>query len=353
MIYVANPLYDAVFKYMMEDERIAKTLLSALLQKTVIAVEMRRHEYPNISRDAISMFRVDFAATVLENDGSKKLILIELQKTWLETETLRFRQYLAVQYNNKENMRKETKGKYALPTVAVYLLGHCVGQFTEPVIYAKHKIYDYEGNEVHQETPDPFVESLQHDSIIVQIPLLRGRVNNRLEKILSVFDQSQIYPDDQRMLELDENKYVDDAEMTHILHRLQSAAANPDIRNRMNAEDEFFQALEDRDTTIMQQDKILKEQKATLEEQETTLKEQETTLKEQETTLKEQETTLKEQETALKEQKATLKEQETALKEKDASLRAAVLALSKSGMTAEMIAKTLNIKEEKIQEILS
>ena len=123
MIYVANPLYDAVFKYMMEDERIAKTLLSALLQKTVIAVEMRRHEYPNIARDAISMFRVDFAATVLEDDGSKNLILIELQKTWLETETLRFRQYLAVQYNNKENMRKETKGKYALPTVAVYLLG--------------------------------------------------------------------------------------------------------------------------------------------------------------------------------------------------------------------------------------
>lgn len=257
MIYIANPLYDAVFKYMMEDERIAKTLLSALLQKTVIAVEMRRHEYPNISRDAISMFRVDFAATVLEDNGSKNLILIELQKTWLETETLRFRQYLAVQYNNKENMRKETKGKYALPTVAVYLLGHCVGKFTDPVIYARHKIYDYEGNEVPQEEPDPFVESLQHDSIIVQIPRLRGRVNNRLEKILSVFDQSQIYPDDQRMLELDENKYGDDAEMAHILHRLQSAAANPDIRNRMNAEDEFFQALEDRDTTIMTQKRIL------------------------------------------------------------------------------------------------
>ena len=300
MIYVANPLYDAVFKYMMEDERIAKTLLSALLQKTVIAVEMRRHEYPNISRDAISMFRVDFAATVLEDDGSKNLILIELQ------------------YNNKENMRKETKGKYALPTVAVYLLGHNVGQFTEPVIYARHKIYDYEGNEVHQEEPDPFVESLQHDSIIVQIPRLRGRVNNRLEKILSVFDQSQIYPDDQRMLELDENKYGDDAEMTHILHRLQSAAANPDIRNRMNAEDEFFQALEDRDTTIMTQKKELEKQKA-----------------------------------AIKEKDAAIEEQKASLEEQKASLRAAVLALSKSGMTAEMIAKTLHIGEEKIQEILS
>ena len=325
MIYVANPLYDAVFKYMMEDERIAKTLLSALLQKAVIAVEMRRHEYPNIARDAISMFRVDFAATVLEDDGSKNLILIELQKTWLETETLRFRQYLAVQYNNKENMRKETKGKYALPTVAVYLLGHNVGQFTEPVIYARHKIYDYEGNEVHQEEPDPFVESLQHDSIIVQIPRLRGRVNNRLEKILSVFDQSQIYPDDQRMLELDENKYGDDAEMTHILHRLQSAAANPDIRNRMNAEDEFFQALEDRDTAIMQMDATIMTQKKELEKQKA----------------------------AIKEKDAAIEEQKAAIEEQKASLRAAVLALSKSGMNAEMIAKTLNIGEEKIQEILS
>ena len=332
MIYVANPLYDAVFKYMMEDERIAKTLLSALLQKTVIAVEMRRHEYPNISRDAISMFRVDFAATVLEDDGSKNLILIELQKTWLETETLRFRQYLAVQYNNKENMRKETKGKYALPTVAVYLLGHYVGQFTEPVIYARHKIYDYEGNEVHQEEPDPFVESLQHDSIIVQIPRLRGRVNNRLEKILSVFDQSQIYPDDQRMLELDENKYGDDAEMTHILHRLQSAAANPDIRNRMNAEDEFFQALEDRDTAIMQMDATIMTQKKELEKQKAAIKEKDA---------------------AIEEQKASLEEQKASLEEQKASLRAAVLALSKSGMTAEMIAKTLHIGEEKIQEILS
>ena len=169
------------------------------------------------------------------------------------------------------------------------------------------------------------MESLQHDSIIVQIPLLRGRVNNRLEKILSVFDQSQIYPDDQRMLELDENKYGDDAEMEHILHRLQSAAANPDIRNRMNAEDVFFQALEDRDTAIIQKDATIMTQKKELEKQKTELDEKD----------------------------AALQEKDAALEEQKASLRAAVLTLSKTGMTAEMIAKTLNIGEEKIQEILS
>lgn len=156
-----------------------------------------------------------------------------------------------------------------------------------------------------------YVANPLYDAVFKYMMEDERRVNNRLEKILSVFDQSQIYPDDQRMLELDENKYADDAEMAHILHRLQSAAANPDIRNRMNAEDEFFQALEDRDTVIMQKDATIMQKDA------------------------------------------TIMTQKKELEEKDASLRAAVLALSKSGMTAEMIAKTLNIGEEEIQEILS
>lgn len=33
VVYVANPFYDAVFKYLMEDDRIAKTILAALLKK--------------------------------------------------------------------------------------------------------------------------------------------------------------------------------------------------------------------------------------------------------------------------------------------------------------------------------
>ena len=28
VVYVANPLYDAVFKYLMEDDRIAKTIFT-------------------------------------------------------------------------------------------------------------------------------------------------------------------------------------------------------------------------------------------------------------------------------------------------------------------------------------
>lgn len=109
--YVANPIYDSVFKFLMEDERIAKTVLAALLKKEVVSVEMRRHEHPNITRDNISMFRIDFAARVREEDGSVRLILIELQKTWLDTETLRFRRYLAAQYNAEENMIRRERAR--------------------------------------------------------------------------------------------------------------------------------------------------------------------------------------------------------------------------------------------------
>lgn len=287
MVYVANPLYDAVFKYLMEDERIAKTILSALLQKEVLEVKMRRNEYSNINRNAISMFRIDFAAAkVKEKDGSQKLILIELQKTWLETETLRFRQYLALQYNNKENMTKESDNKYALPTVAVYLLGHRVGEINEPVVYAQHRIYDYEGKEVVLDQPDPFVESLQHDSIIVQIPLLRGKVNNHLERVLSVFDQTLAYEEDRRVLRVDESQYAGDGEMEYIVHRLQSAAADPEMRYQMNAEEYFIPPLQDRDTVIMEQTKLIEKKDADLLEQEKAIKQKDADLFEQQEMLR-------------------------------------------------------------------
>ena len=233
IIRVANPIYDSVFKYMMEDERIARTILSALLKKEVVEVQIRRNEYTNGVRDNISMFRIDFGARIREDDGSLRLILIEMQKTWLETETLRFRQYLGAQYANPENMvHEEMRPPYGIPMVAVYILGHRVGNIEVPVLYTNHKSYDYEGHEVTKGLPDPFVDSLTHDSIIVQIPLLHGQINNRLEKVLSVFDQTNKEKADQHIVQLDDAKYHDDPDMQYILHRLAMASGQGNRRSR-------------------------------------------------------------------------------------------------------------------------
>ena len=261
MTTIANPIYDIVFKYLMDDERIARTILSALLKKDVLAVEMRPQEYIDDRRDSLSVFRIDFGATVREADGSERLILIELQKTWLETETLRFRRYLSLQYASPKNMRSDNS---ALPMVAVYLLGHRVGDIEEPVIYVSHQASDYNGNPVTRGIPNAFVDSLTHDSIIVQIPLLRGQINNRLDKVLSIFDQSRMDAHDPHKLCIDDDAYADDEEMEHIVHQLTKAAADSDLRMRMNVEDEYFSVIEKRDTQLRLKDEQIAEQEQML-----------------------------------------------------------------------------------------
>ena len=312
MIQIANPIYDSVFKYLMEDERIAKTLLSALLKKEVVAVEMRRNEYTNGVRDNISVFRIDFGAHVKEPDGTIRLVLIELQKTWLETETLRFRQYLGAQYSNPENVPSENnKDGYAIPMVAIYLLGHRVGDVNVPVLYVKHKVYDYDGNVVTDGIPDPFVESLIHDSIIVQIPLLHGQVNNRLEKVLSVFDQSQKNGSDRHVLNVNDSPFDDDDDMQYLLRRLLMAAANAQLRQEMNVEDEYFKALEDRDTALMMKDKKLAEQAEQLEQN------------------------------------------KAELEQNKGQLRTMALLLSNSGMSVEEIAKSVGMSQDQVKLLLN
>ena len=346
MIQIANPIYDTVFKYLMENERIAKTILSALLQKDVIDVKVRRNEYTNSNRDSLSIFRIDFGATILESDGSRRLVLIELQKTWLETETLRFRQYLGVHYANPENILPESREGYAIPMITVYLLGHRVGDIEEPVLYVRRHSYDYYGNLVTKGLPNPFVDSLTHDSIIVQIPRIHGIINNRLDKVLSVFDQTSIDGSSKQVLTIDESLYSGDEDMLLIVHRLLAAAADANMRHEMNVEDEYYSAIEKRDTDILLKDRKIAEQKATIKEQVDTIKEQGDTIKEQVDTIKEQVDTIKEQVDTIKEQGDTIKEQKNLL-------RGTVQLLMSSGMSLDQIASHLGVDPAIIRDVAS
>ena len=331
IIRIANPIYDAVFKYLMEDERVAKTILSALLKREVAEVEVRKHEYTNGTRDKISMFRIDFGAKVRQDDGSLKLVLIELQKTWLETETLRFRQYLGTQYANPDNILKDDNPNgYGIPMITVYLLGHRVGDIEEPVLYVRHKSYDYDGKEVTKGLPDPFVESLVHDSIIVQIPLLHGHVNNRLVEVLSVFDQTNKDKHNRQVLNINEDCYAHDSEMKHILHRLLTAASDAKLRQDMNVEDEYFSAIENRDTAIMMRDKRIAQQ----EEQLTQQGEQ-----------------LAQQGEQLAQQGEQLAQQGEQLAQQEKALLVTAKALKNTGMNIEQIANLTNLPIEKIKEL--
>ena len=364
ILHVANPIYDSVFKYIMSDERISKTILSALLKKEVVRVEMRPHEYSNTTRDTLSMFRIDFAATVRERDAregemKERVVLIELQKTWLDTETLRFRQYLGAQYSNKINIRDDSPKGFAYPMVAVYLLGHRVGDIQEPVVYVNHDVFDYNGQVVAKGKEEPFVESLTHNSIIVQIPLLKGKVNNRLERVLSIFDQTKKDLDDQQVLNIDDKKYQDDADMMYVLHMLTAAAADSEMRQDMNVEDEYYKAIEDRDTAILQREKELekreeqlRQKNEQLQQKNEQLQQKDSQLQQKDSQLQQKDGQLQQKDSQLQQKDSQLQQKDSQLQQKDSQLRNTARALSARGMTITQIANLMSICEGDVAKML-
>ena len=336
---IANPIYDTVFKYLMEDERIARTILSALLKEEIVKVEVRPHEYSNGQKESLSIFRIDFGATVRDASGEEQLILIELQKTWLPTETLRFRQYLGVHYQNPKNIVSDSPDRHALPMVAVYLLGHSVGEIEEPVVYVRHQAFDYDGRPVVRGIPNRFVDSLNHNSIIVQIPRLHGKVNNRLDKVLSIFDQSHVCTDNQHYLNLDEKAFdLADADMQPIFHRLLMAASNIEMRQNMNVEDEYYS--------------IIKEQEGKVYGLERDLAEKIGEIAEKNNQLAEKNNQLAEKNNQLAEKDGQLAEKNNQLAEKDGQLAMLVKMLLQSGQTVNAIAENLHIDIESIKALL-
>ena len=313
MTIIANPIYDSVFKFLMEDERAAKVLLSALLQQEVHDLKMRRNEYTNLSQTRISLFRIDFSARIKDAAGREQLVLIELQKTWLMTETLRFRQYLGTQYLDMENISSSGSGAgYGLPIISIYILGHKLGDLSEPVVYVRRRYLDYDNQDIVQGVPDPFIESLTHDSIIVQIPYLQGRARNHLERLLSVFDQ--------------------ECRMATDVHFLQINDEGMDKEGRLLVEDEILSEIEARDTAIMMKDKEIE-------------------LKTQEIELKTQEIEQKSQEIEQKSQEIEQKSQE--IEQQKSILRTTVRNLSQRGMSVKDIASVLAVSEEMVSALLS
>ena len=315
MTLIANPIYDSVFKYLMEDDRVAKILLSALLKKEIVELQMRRQEYSAMQQTRISMFRMDFTARIREADGEEHLVMIELQKTWLATETLRFRQYLGTQYLNKENMREEDNRTYGLLIISIYILGHKLGELHEPVVYVRRQYLNYDDCVIAHK--DKFIASLTHDSIIVQIPYLKGRTRNHLERLLNLFDQDYIYHADDHLLEIDENKFTGKDEQL-IMNRLLKAGVAPEIRRAMDVEDEILSEIEKRDTIIMQKD---------------------------------EEIVKKDEELGKKDEELGKKDEE--LGKKDEIIREAVRMLKQAGLPVDEIARKFSLSPESVNHLLN
>lgn len=344
MALIANPIYDSVFKFLLEDDRAAKVLLSALLKRDVRELKMRRNEYTNLQQTRISLFRIDFSAKLVDDSGKEQLVLIELQKTWLATETLRFRQYLGTQYLNKENIVEEDNPQgFGLPIISIYILGHKVGDLHHPVIYVRRRYLDYDDHVIEKGVPDPFIESLTHDSIIVQLPYLKGKARNHLERILSIFDQDYRTTMDDHLLNINDEGMGQDELL--LVRRLTQAAASPAIRRDMQVEDEILSEIEARDTELMIRNKLIEQKSQEIEQKSQVIRQ-----KSQEIEQKSQEIRQKSQEIEQKSQE--IKQKSQVIEQQKQLLRSMIRNMVSHGMNTSEIARLLSISESQIQEMM-
>jgi predicted transposase/invertase (TIGR01784 family) len=247
-VKIANPIYDAVFKFLMEDKQAAKILLSDLLQQKIIDLEVKPKEYsfklklPGKHNDTlVTVYRLDFKATVVTTDG-KKNVLIEVQKARLGTELARFRAYLGEQYANFENIFIVDGQQKALPIITIYFLGYTLSALGKTPIVRTIRTYTDHATGKKLNVYDDFIEALTHDTIVVQLPVLKQTVpRNEVEQALLIFEPTP----KQYYVEIDENLFPE--KYKPIIKRLKMAAVNPQIYDRMKVEEEILLAFKLKD----------------------------------------------------------------------------------------------------------
>jgi len=246
-VRIANPIYDVVFKYLLDDEKVARLLLSALLGREVLELQFRptevQHEAAKLDGTQLLVLRMDFAATVRLENGGRKLVLIEIQKARSASDVQRFRRYLGSNYASPENVYPDPEGKeQALPIVTIYFLGEGLECVDVPVLRINRHYHDVAtGAEVR--ITDPFVEALTHDAIVVQINRLNNRRRTDLERLLEVFDQGLASRSDPHVLDILEENFPE--RHREVLRRLMRAGAEQELRDKMDVEDDILTAFQD------------------------------------------------------------------------------------------------------------
>lgn len=288
MVEIANPIYDVVFKYLMNDEKVAKLLLSAIIGKEVVSLEFRPTEHHFPVGEMLAVLRMDFSARIVDENGHQELVIIELQKAKLASDIMRFRRYLGEQYANKENMVREPAPEYpyrkALPILSIYFLGHTLEHAKAPVVRVnRHYVDAATGEQIHER--ETFIESLTHDSVIIQIPYLKGHRRTELEQLLALFDQSSA-TDDPHFLAINERDLPE--RYRPLLRRLQKAIADPSVRQSMDAEDDLIEEIKDYQRLITLKEQLIIEKEGMIAEKEGMIAEKEDIITSKERTILEQ-----------------------------------------------------------------
>ena len=235
---IANPIYDVVFKRMMENERVAKFFISTLLEQTIETVEVKPQEFTYTDELAgLSVFRLDFIATVKTDTGELKKVLIEIQKAKNQIDLMRFRNYLAEQYKKEDTIDNE---KVILPITTIYILGFTLPEIATPCLKVERNYKD-QINKTSLSIKSDFVEKLTHESYVVQVERITDRYQTRLDKLLSIFEQTNFVDDKKIIKEFTHEVDIEEIKIaTDILHH---SGTNSEEKKKIETEQEAWRTV--------------------------------------------------------------------------------------------------------------
>ncbi|MDR1267975.1 MAG: hypothetical protein LBK82_00480 [Planctomycetaceae bacterium] len=340
---IANPIYDVVFKFMLEDEEVAKSFLSAIIEEEVLEVHFAAQERTlrrplnkvaekEDAEDKEKLFltvcRFDFSAQIATPNGGHKTVMIELQKAKFSSDIMRFRRYLGLHYQNPDNTYGSDNHPKARQIYCIFLLGYDIGIRDCPIIQVDQNIKDGTTKKYLEVTNNEFIEGLHHRSWIVQSDQLKEPYRNDVEKLLSIFglDDHTVV---RHTLQVDENDFPE--RYVPIIRRLRMASESADVQAEMEMEDDFMEEIQAKERTIAEQSKTIKEDKKALKAKDKkALKAKDKTIKAKDKTIEEDKKALKAKDKTIEKDKKALEEKNKTIEEKDKLIKELKEQLAKS-----------------------
>ncbi len=370
-IVIPNPIYDVVFKYLMEDTESAKIIISTLINENIKTLSFEPLSHTENIKDPVSekdikLFHLDFTAVIEKPDGEEELIMIEIQKANHASDIFRFKRYISANFQKKQekeiiNPVTQIVEKINKPIrlVPIFILNFRIENEINDLLIKTNRIKTGVFKEKKLEKINDFIDNLSFDIYVVQLPNISNikkedyqddEYKTKLYSLLKIFDQQAQNPENKHRLLL--VKRIFPGFLERVINRLKSAdAENPELEDQMNAEDEYLTELIKRDNTIsffkQELEKTSEELEKTSEELEKTSEELEKTSEELEKTSEELEKTSEELEKTSEEL-----EKERKLKERQKQIIIELAkTLKETGVSIEIIMQKTKLTKEEIEKL--
>ncbi len=311
---IPNPIYDVVFRYLMQDYDSAVIILSTLINEKIkkldfqpltyakkttvseyneqIEKKINRHferekkkiladkklsdfdkniaiseitvKDPATGKD-VKLLHLDFAAVIEKENGEEELVMIELQKAAVGTDIFRFKQYISENFHKKRKIIKadpdtgqviEIEMPYRL--IPIFILNFKIEDDICDLMIKTRQIKTgiFTDKEICKK--NDFIDHLSYELYVVQLPYLQEFENHDFshdEYRQKLFALLKLF--DQKAKKTD-NEYrlrlfrrIFPGFLDRVIKRLQTADSDcPDLEKQMQAEDYYLKPLIQRDNKI-------------------------------------------------------------------------------------------------------